>query len=156
MTALHFARSHAVVLNEFQRINADIDADIMSASMKDQYFGDVDKLQLRFTLQLRKLARRWKVQGSSFEADSRPILSELFDQHRCTVQDQARWTSESLQPTARALTSWVVIPADHFPSRAHVICPALFSILLHKTVVQEMYLHYAKSLQPPFEPKSRL
>ena len=92
------AHSHAVVLNEFQCINADIDADIMSASMKDQYVGDVDKLQQRFTLQLRKLARRWKVQGSSFDADSRPILFELFDEHRCNVQDQAHWTSESLQP----------------------------------------------------------
>ena len=128
------AHSHAVILNEFHRINADIDADIMSASMKDQYFGDVDKLQQRFALQLCKLARRWKVQGSSFDDDSRPVLSELFDQHRSNVQDQAHWTSESLQPTARALTTWVVIPADNFPSRAHVICPALFSTLLLKTL----------------------
>ena len=32
-----------------------------------------------------------------------------------------------------SLSSWVVIPADHFPSRAHVICPSLFAILMHKT-----------------------
>ena len=72
-------------------------------------------------------------QGSSLEVDSRPVLSELFDEHRCNVQDQAYWTSESLQPTARPLNAWVVIPADHFPSRTHVICQALFSVLLHKT-----------------------
>ena len=33
------AHSHAVILDEFSRINADIDSDIMAASMKDQYFG---------------------------------------------------------------------------------------------------------------------
>ena len=59
-------------------------------------------------------------------------MSDVFDEHRSNVQDQAHWTSESLQHTARALTTWVVIPADHFPSRAHVICPTLFSTLLHK------------------------
>ena len=126
------AHSHAVILSEFQCINTTIDSDVMSASMKDQYFGDVDKLQQRFVLQLHKLARRWKVQGSSFNADSQTILSELFDEHRSNVQDKVHWTSESLHPTARALTTWVVIPADHFPSRAHVICPTLFSTLLHK------------------------
>ena len=99
------AHSHAVILNEFQCINTNIDSDIMSASMKDQFFGDVDKLQQRFVLQLRKLARRWKVQGSSFNADSQPILSELFDEHRSNVQGQAHWTSESLQHTAHALTT---------------------------------------------------
>ena len=56
------AHTHAVILDEFSRINADIDPDIMAASMKDQYFGDVDKLQQRFDMQLRKLARRWQVQ----------------------------------------------------------------------------------------------
>ena len=81
----------------------------------------------------RKLARRWKVQGSSFNTDSQPILAELFAEHRSNVQDQVHWTSESLQYTTRALTTWVVIPADHFPSRAHATCPTLFSTLLHKT-----------------------
>ena len=127
------AHSHAVILDEFRCINTDIDSDIMTASMKDQYFGDVDRLQQRFETQLRKLARRWKVQGSSFNADYQPILAELFAEHRSNVQDQAHWTSESLQHTTRALTTWVVIPADDFPSRAHAICPTLFSTLLHKT-----------------------
>ena len=109
MDSGHFfrAHSHAVILSEFQCVNTTIDSDVMSASMKDQYFGDVDKLQQRFVLQLRKLARQWKVQGSSFNADSQPILSELFDEHRSNVQDKVHWTSESLQPTARALTTWV-------------------------------------------------
>ena len=95
------AHSHAVILDEFRCINTDIDSDIMTASMKDQYFGDVDKLQQRFEMQLRKLARRWKVQGPSFNADSQPILAELFAEHRSNVQDQAHWTSESLQRTTR-------------------------------------------------------
>ena len=56
--------------------------------MKDQYVGDVDKLQQRFEMQLRKLARRWKVQGSSFNTDSQAILAELFAEHRSNVQDQ--------------------------------------------------------------------
>ena len=101
--------------------------------MKDQYFGDVNKLQQRFDMQLRKLARRWQVQGSSFTTDYQPVLAELFAEHRSNAQDRAHWTSASLQNTARALSSWVVISADHFPSRAHVICPSLFSMLLHKT-----------------------
>ena len=54
-----------MILDEFSRINADIDPDIMAASMKDQYFGDVNKLQQRFDTQLRKLARRWHVQRSA-------------------------------------------------------------------------------------------
>ena len=74
-----------------------------------------------------------KVQGSSFTTDYQPILAEFFAEHCSNVQDRAHWTSESLRHTTRAVTSWVVIPADHFPSRAHVICPTLFSILLHKT-----------------------
>ena len=127
------AHSHAVLLDELSCINADIDSDIMAASMKDQYFGDVNKLQQRFDMQIRKLARRWQVQGSSFTTDYQPILAELFADHRSNVRDRAHWTSASLQHTTRALSSWVVIPADHFPSRAHVICPSLFSMLLHKT-----------------------
>ena len=67
-TTLH-AHSHAAILNDFGSINAAIDPDIMFASMKDQYYGDVDKLQQRFTFQLRKLARRWKVQRSSLEVE---------------------------------------------------------------------------------------
>ena len=39
---LHRAHEHAVMVDEFSRINADIDMHIMAASMKDQYFGDVD------------------------------------------------------------------------------------------------------------------
>ena len=124
------AHSHAVILDEFSRINADIDPDIMAASMKDQYFGDVNKLQQRFDTQLRKLARRWHVQGSSFSIDYQPVLTELLDEHRYNVQDRAHWTSASLQRTTRSLSPWVVIPADHFPSRAHVICPWLFSTLM--------------------------
>ena len=116
-----------VMVDEFSRINADIDIDIMTASMKDQYFGDVDLLHQRFTTQLRKLARRWHVHGSSLLTDLRPVS------HRSNLHDRAHWTSTSLQRTVVSLSSWVVIPADHFPSRAHVICPSLFAILTHKT-----------------------
>ena len=110
-------------------INAAIDFDIMSASMKDQYFGDVDKLQQRFTSQHRKLTRRWRVKGPVLKLI--PGLSCL--NYLMSIAAMSNWTSESLRPTARALNAWVVIPADHFPSRAHVICSALFSVLLHKT-----------------------
>ena len=84
-------------------------------------------------MQLRKLARRWHVQGSSFSTDFQPVLMKLIDEHRFNVQDRAHWSSASLQSTTCALSSWVVIPADHFPSRAHVICPSLFAMLMHKT-----------------------
>ena len=127
------AHTHAVILDDFSRINADFDPDIMAASMKDQYFGDVDKLQQRFDMQLRKLARRWHVQRSSISIDYQPVLTKLIDEHRFNVQDRAHWTAAALQRTTRSLSSWVVIPADHFPSRAHVICPSLFAMLMHKT-----------------------
>ena len=129
---LYRAHDHAVIVDEFSRINADIDLDIMTASMKDQYFGDVDMLQQRFTMQLRRLARRWHVHGTSFPTDFQPVLTELVDAHRSNVQDHAHWTSASLQRTIVSLSSWVVIPADHFPSRAHVICASLFATLMHK------------------------
>ena len=74
---LHRAHEHAVMVGEFSRINADIDIDIMAASMKDQYFGDVDLLHQRFTTQLRKLAHRWHVHGSSLLTDLRPVLTQL-------------------------------------------------------------------------------
>ena len=99
------AHSHAVILDEFSRMNADIDSDIMAASLKDQYFGDINKLQQHFDMQLRKLARRWQVQRSSFTTDCQPVLTELFAEHRSNVQDRAHWTSASLQHTARALSS---------------------------------------------------
>ena len=94
---LYRAHDHAVIVDELSRINADIDLDIMTASVKDQYFGDVNMLQQRFTMQLRRLARRWHLHGTSFPTDFQPV------------------------------------PADHFPSRAHVICPSLFATLMHKT-----------------------
>ena len=84
-------------------------------------------------MQLRKLARRWHVQRSSFSTDVQPVLTKLIDEHRFNVHDRAHWTSASLQRTTCSLSSWVVIPADHFPSRAHVICPSLFAMLMHKT-----------------------
>ena len=121
------------MVDEFSRINADIDMEIMAASMKDQYFGDVDLLHQRFTTQLRKLARRWHVHGSSLLVDLQPVLTQLMDTHRANLQDRAYWSSTSLQRTVASLSSWVVIPADHFPSRAHVICPSLFAILMRKT-----------------------
>ena len=130
---LHRAHEHAVMVDEFSRINTDIDMEIMAASMKDQYFGDVDLLHQRFTTQLRKLARRWQVHGSSLLADLQPVLTQLMDTHRSNLQDPAYWSSTSLQRTVASLSSWVVIPADHFPSRAHVICPSLFAILMRKT-----------------------
>ena len=130
---IHRAHGHAVMVDEFSRINADIDMEIMAASMKDQYFGDVDLLHQRFTTQLRKLARRWHVHGSSLLVDLQPVLTQLMDTHRANLQDRAYWPSTSLQRTVASLSSWVVIPADHFPSRAHVICPSLFAILMRKT-----------------------
>ena len=85
--------------------------------------------------------------GSSLEVDSQTVLSDLFDEHGYNIQDQAYWTLESLQPTARALNAWVVIPADHFPSRAHVICPTLFSVLTHKTFCTgDVFALYAENL----------
>ena len=132
--SVHRAHDDAVIIDEFTRVNADIDMGIMTASMKDQYFGDIDKLQQRFVMQLRKLARRWQIHRTSFLTDSQPVLTELIDSHRDNVRDNAHWTSESLQRTVGALSSWVVIPADHFPSRAHVICPSLFATLMHKTL----------------------
>ena len=90
-------------------------------------------LQQHFTTQLRRLARRWHIHGTSFPTDFQPVLTELIDAHRSNIQDHAHWTSASLQRTIVFLSSWVVIPADHFPSRAHVICPSLFATLMHKT-----------------------
>ena len=83
--SIYRAHNHAVILDEFSRVNADIDPDIMAASMKDQYFGDVDKLQQRFDMQLRKLSRRWQVQRSSFSIDFQPVLTQLIDEHRFNV-----------------------------------------------------------------------
>ena len=85
----HRAHGHAVMVDEFSRINADIDMEIMAASMKDQYFGDVDLLHQRFTTQLRKLARRWHVHGSSLLVDLQPVLTQLMDTHRANLQDRA-------------------------------------------------------------------
>ena len=96
---LHRAHEHVVMVDEFSRINADIDIDIMTASLKDQYFGDVDMLHQRFTTQLRKLARRWRVHGSSLLTDLRPVMTQLIDAHRSNLHDRAHWTSESLQRT---------------------------------------------------------
>ena len=83
---LHRAHEHVVMVDEFSRINEDIDMDIMAASMKDQYFGDVDLLHQRFTTQLRKLARRWHVHGSSLLTDLRPVLTQLIATHRSNLQ----------------------------------------------------------------------
>ena len=127
------AHGHAVMVDDFSRINADINVSIMAASMKDQFFGDVDLLHQRFTTQLRKLARRWHVHGSDLLPDLQPVVAQLMETHRINLQDQAYWSSASLQRTVASLSSWVVIPADHFPSRAHVVCPSLFAILMRKT-----------------------
>ena len=121
------------MVDDFSRINADINVAIMAASMKDQFFGDVDLLHQRFTTQLRKLARRWHVHGSDLLPDLQPVVAQLMETHRINLQDQAYWSSASLQRTVASLSSWVVIPADHFPSRAHVVCPSLFAILMRKT-----------------------
>ena len=56
------AHGHAVMVDDFSRTNADINVDIMAASMKDQFFGDVDLLHQRFTTQLQScstLACTW-------------------------------------------------------------------------------------------------
>ena len=127
------AHGHAVMVDDFSRINADINVEIMAASMKDQFFGDVDLLHQRFTTQLRKLARRWQLQGSDLLSDLQPVVAQLMETHRINLQDRAYWSSTSLQRTVASLSSWVVIPADHFPSRAHVVCPSLFAILMRKT-----------------------
>ena len=127
------AHGHAVMVDDFSRVNADINVEIMAASMKDQFFGDVDLLHQRFTTQLRKLARRWHVHGSDLLSDLQPVVAQLMETHWINLQDRAYWSSTSLQRTVASLSSWVVIPADHFPSRAHVVCPSLFAILMRKT-----------------------
>ena len=109
------AHSHAVFISGFDEINT---LNVTSASMKDNCFGDVETLRARLALQIRKLSRRW---------------NELLKEHSHNIQQDLFWTAETLQHTARALKPWVVIPAPHFPSRAHVICPTLFSTLLHRT-----------------------
>ena len=75
----------------------------------------------------------WLADGRYKDPASLRVLTKLIDEHRSNVQDRAHWTSASLQRTTCSLSSWVVIPADHFPSRAHVICPSLFAMLMHKT-----------------------
>ena len=110
---IHRAHGHAVMVDEFSRINADIDMEIMAASMKDQYFGDVDLLHQRFTTQLRKLARRWHAHGSSLLVDLQPVLTQLMDTHRANLQDRAYWSSTSLQRTVASLSS--CNPRGSFP-----------------------------------------
>ena len=128
------AHSHAVILDEFSCINADIDSDIMTASMKDQYFGDVNKLQQRFDMQLRKLARRWHVQGSSFSTDYQPVLAELFAEHRSNVQDRAHWTSASLQTHH----SCPVIVGCHSSGSLPFACSCDLPIFVFHAVAQDL------------------
>ena len=97
------------MVDEFSFINADIDIGIMTASFKDQYFGNVDMLHQCFTTQLRKLAPRWHVHGYSLLADLRPVVTQLIDAHRSNLHDRAQWTSASLQRTVVSLSSWVVM-----------------------------------------------
>ena len=147
---LRRAHGHAVMVDDFSRINADINVEIMAASMKDQFFGDVDLLHQRFTTQLRKLARRWHVHSSGLLSDLQPVVTQLMETHRMNLQDRAYWSSTSLQRTVASLSSWVVIPADHFPPRAHVMCPSLFAILMRKTFCAGMSSHFAANPQHPF------
>ena len=69
--------------------------DIMAASMKDQYFGDVDLLHQRFTTQLRKLACRWHVHGSSLLTDLRPVCVAMCGSCRSCLP---KWRCEFPPP----------------------------------------------------------
>ena len=82
---IHHAHGHAVMVDEFSRINADIDAEIMAASMKDQYFGDVDLLHQRFTTQL------------SWES----VYRSLMPHRRSIIEDEQRVKSISEFPFAQ-------------------------------------------------------
>ena len=102
------AHSHAVILDEFSRINADIDSDIMAASMKDQYFGDVSKLQQRFDTRLRKLARRWHVRRSSFSTGyinlfRRTCLQNIAPMSKTVLTGPPRHCNAPLAPCHRGL-----------------------------------------------------
>ena len=75
---------------------------------------------------------------------------KLIDEHRFNVQDRTHWSSASLQSTTCALSSWVVIPADHFPSRAHVICPSFAQVRSFHCAVSLRHL-FAQKLSPWYQ-----
>ena len=83
--------------------------------------------------QLRKLARRWHVHGSDLLPDLQPVVAQLMETHRINLQDQAYWSSAYVATHCCLFVFMGSIPADHFPSRAHVVCPSLFAILMRKT-----------------------
>ena len=130
---LLFAHSHAVILSHFESVFSEIDHDVMAASMKDQYYGSSEKLLAQLRQKVCRLACRLRLQTSTFLTDIQVILQEIIDEHHCNLISSSRWTSEMITPAVSILKTWVVTPADHFPSRAHVLCPALFSQLLHST-----------------------
>ena len=130
---LLFAYSHAVILSHFESVFSQIDPDVMAASMKDQYYGSTEKLLDQLCQKIRRLACRLRLRTSTFLTDIQVILQEIIDEHHSNLSSSSRWTSEMNTPTVSLLKNWVVTPADHFPSRAHVLCPALFSRLLHST-----------------------
>ena len=84
-------------------------------------------------MKIRRLACRLRLQTLTFLTDIQVILQEIIDEHHSNLTSSSRWTSDMIIPTVSILKTWVVTPADHFPSRAHVLCPALFSRLLHST-----------------------
>ena len=115
-------------MSHFESVFSQIDSDIMAASMKGQYYGSTDKL----LHQLRQKIRR-RIRSSTFLTDIQVVLQEIIDEYHSNLTSSSRWTSEAITPTVSLLKNWVVTPADHFPSQAHVLCPALFSRLLHST-----------------------
>ena len=130
---LLYAHSHAVILSHFDSVFSQIGSDIMAASMKDQYYGSTDKLLDQLRQKIRRLACRLRIRSSTFLTDIQVALQEIIDEHHSNLTSSSRWTSEAITLTASPLKNWVVTPADHFPSLAHVLCPALFSRLLHST-----------------------
>ena len=126
---LLFAHSHAVILSHFESVFSEIDPDVMAASMKDQYYGSTEKLLDQLRQKIRRLACRLRLQTSTFLTDMQVILQEIIDEHHSNLTSSSRWTSEMIIPTVSILKTWVVTPADHFPSRAHVLFPcSLLSI----------------------------
>ena len=116
---LLFAHSHAVILSHFESVFSELNLDVMAASMKDQYYGSSDNYLPGY---VRKFA------GWHTDCDSRPRHASRTFRY---FNKRSLMNITTISLLLRA--GHPVTPADHFPSRAHVLCPALFSQLLHST-----------------------
>ena len=155
---LLYAHSHVVILSHFESVFFQINSEIMAAFMKDQYYGSTDKLLDQLRQKIRRLACRLRIRSSTFLTDIQVVLQEIIDEHHSNLTSSSRWTSEAIAPTVSLLKNWVVTPADNFPSRAHVLCPALFSRLLHSILtppaqaadITGLLSYLRQRLLPPF------